>query len=144
MERGDDIMKVIRYSIHGFTSQKQTHHMKDVNYHLCEFDINDYPDFAKFTIEEIHQKRVDFYLQHLTDLQFGIWCFKDGYKDNQSLNHLKRRVPCWEAELPDNTECYDCNWKRFTNISDPYVLFGGFYIPERELCKLKNIRKRIS
>ena len=135
-------MKVIRYSIHGFKPQEQTHHMEKINYHFHDFNISDYPEFLQWDIQRIHERCVDFYTKHLEDLKSGIWCFVDGYKNNQSLNHLKRKVPCWEAELPDDTECYDCNWEKLTNISDKIVLFGGCYIPERELYKLRNIKRK--
>ena len=39
------------------------------------------------------------------------YVFIDGYKNNQSLNHLKRKVPCWKAEISDNTVVYDVNWE---------------------------------
>lgn len=135
-------MKVIRYSIYGFKPQEQVHHMENVNYHLYRFDINDYPEHLQWVIQKAHEKHVEFYSQHLDDLKRGIWCFIDGHKDNLSLNHLKRKVPCWEAELPDDVECYDCNWEKLVVITDPIVLYGGCYIPERELYKLNNVKRR--
>ena len=135
-------MKVIRYSVDGFKPQEQTHHMKHVNYTLYEFDIKDYPEPTRYQIQKIHERHVDFYTKHIDDLKCGIWCFIDGHKDNLSLNHLKKKVPCWEAELPDDVECYDCNWERLITMSDPIVLCGGCYIPERELCKLNNVKRR--
>lgn len=135
-------MKVIRYSVDGFKPQEQTHHMNHVNYELYEFDINDYPEKMRYQIQKIHEKHVEFYNKHMDDLKCGIWCFIDGHKDNLSLNHLKQKVPCWEAELPDDIECYDCNWERLTTISDTIVLCGGCYIPERELYKLNNVKRR--
>ena len=141
-QTGGVYMKVIRYSIYGFKPQEQTHHMEKVNYHLHRFDINDYPEHLQWVIQKDHEKHVEFYSKHLDDLKFGIWCFVDGHKDNLSLNHLKRKVPCWEAELPDDVECYDCNWEKLVTISDPIVLCGGCYIPERELYKLNNVKRR--
>ena len=135
-------MKVIRYSIYGFKPQEQTHHMEGVNYHLHRFDINDYPEHLRYNIQKIHERHVEFYSQHLDDLKCGIWCFVDGHKNNLSLSHLKRKVPCWEAELPDDVECYDCNWEKLVIITDPIVLCGGCYIPERELYKLNNVKRR--
>lgn len=87
-------MKVIRYSIYGFKPQEQTHHMKYINYHLHEFNINEYPEHLQYEIQKIHERCVKFYSQHLDDLKCGIWCFVDGHKNNLSLNHLKRKVPC--------------------------------------------------
>lgn len=135
-------MKVIRYSIYGFKPQIQTHHMEYVNYHLHDFDINEYPEHLKYYIQRIHENSVDFYSKHFDDLECGIWCFIDGHKSNFLLNHLKRKVPCWEADLPDDTICYDGNWERITTISDPYILFTECYVPKRELYKLTNIKKR--
>lgn len=103
-------MKIIRYSVAAFEPQEQTHHAKYIQYHLSdEFHIEDYPEFLRYEIQRIHEQKVVFYKDHLEDFKRGIWCFVDGYKSNQSLNHLKRKVPCWEAEVPDNIECYDCN-----------------------------------
>jgi len=48
-----------------------------------------------------------------------------GYKSNQSLNHLKKKVPCWEDEVSDDIECYDCNWEKLITISDSAVLWEG-------------------
>jgi hypothetical protein len=136
-------MKVIRYSVAAFEPQEQTHHTEHIQYHLCGgFNINDFPELMRWQIQKIHEQKVAFYKEHLEDFKSGIWCFVDGHKDNQSLNHLKRKVPCWEAEVPDDIECFDCNWEKLTTISDPCVLCGGCYIPERELYKIKNIRIR--
>ena len=38
--------------------------------------------------------------------------FIDDHKNNQSLNHLKHRVPCYEAEISDNIMVYDCNLEK--------------------------------
>lgn len=136
-------MKIIRYSVAAFEPQQQTHHEKHIQYHLSdEFNIEDYPEFLRYEIQRIHGQKVVFYKEHLEDLRCGIWCFVDGHKSNQSLNHLKRKVPCWEAEVPDDIECYDCNLEKLTNISDPTVLWGGSYIPEREMWKIRNIKRR--
>lgn len=136
-------MKVIRYSVAAFEPQKQTHHAQYIQYHLSGgFNIEDYPEFLRYEIQRIHEQKVAFYKEHLEDLRYGIWCFVDGHKCNQSLNHLKRKVPCWEAEVPDDIKCYDCNWEKLITISDPDVLWGGCYILEREMWKIRNIRRR--
>jgi len=136
-------MKIIRYSATAFTPQEQTHHAKHIQYHLSdEFKIEDYPEFMRWQIQKIHEQKVAFYTKHLADLKCGIWCFVEGHKSNQSLNHLKQKVPCWEAEVPDDIECYDCNWEKMTTISDPCVLWGGCYIPQREMWKIKKIKRR--
>lgn len=136
-------MKVIRYSVTAFEPQEQTYHAKHIQYHLSGgFKLEDYPEFMRYEVKQIHDRKVDFYTKHLDDLKNGIWCFADGYKSNQALNHLKRKVPCWEADIPDDTECYDCNWEKLTVLSDPIIRFGGCYIPERELCKIENVKRR--
>ena len=137
------MMKIIRYSTTGFHPQEQSHHAEHIRYHLSgEFKLEDYPEFMRREIKQIHEQKVKFYLEHLEDFTKGIWCFIDGYKSNQALNHLKRKVPCWEAEIPDDTECYDCNWEKLITISDSIVLWGGCYIPEREMWKIRNVRRR--
>ena len=116
-------MKIIRYSVAAFEPQQQTHHAKYIQYHLSsEFNIEDYPEFLRYELQRIHEQKVAFYKKHLEDLKRGIWCFADGHKSNQSLNHLKKKVPCWEAEVPDDIEYYDCNWEKLITISDPNVL----------------------
>lgn len=57
------------------------------------------------------------------------------------IYHLNK-TPCWEADVPDDIECYDCNWEKPITISDPAVLWGGCYIPEREMWKIRNVRRR--
>lgn len=136
-------MKVIRYSNYGFKPQQQTHHMNIyVNFHLYNFNIDDYPEYMRYILLDIHKRKVEFYSKHLEDFKSGVWCFIDGYKSNLALNHLKRKVACYEAELPDDTQCYDCNWDTFTTIKDSLILYGGCYIPERELYKLSNVKRR--
>lgn len=58
------------------------------------------------------------------DLQEGLWFFVDSYKNNQSLNHLKHKVPCYEAEIPDNIMVYDCNLEKIVIITDSLVQWG--------------------
>lgn len=136
-------MKIIRYSVTAFEPQEQTHLAKNIQNHLSGgFNIEDYPEFMRWQIQRIHEQKVAFYKEHLEDLKRGIWCFVDGHKSNQSLNHLKHKVPCWEAELSDDIECYDCNWEKLITISDPDVLWGGCYIPEREMWKIRNVRRK--
>lgn len=136
-------MKIIRYSVAAFDPQEQTHHAKHIQYHLSgEFNLEDYPEFMRYEIQRIHEQKAVFYKEHWEDFKCGIWCFVDGHKSNQALNHLKKKVPCWEADVPDDIECYDCNWEKLTNISDPAVLWEGCYIPEREMWKIRNVRRR--
>ena len=36
------ITKIIRYSVQGFKPQYQSEHLKNINYHLNDFNINDF------------------------------------------------------------------------------------------------------
>ncbi len=136
-------MKVIRYSQAAFEPQELTHHAKHIKYHLYgEFNLEDYPESLRDEIQCIHEQKAAFYKEHLEDFKCGIWRFVDGHKSNQSLNHLKKKVPCWETEVPDDIQCYDCNWDKLITISDPIVLWGGCYIPKREMWKIRNVRRR--
>lgn len=134
--------KIIRYSISGFKPQLQTVHMENVNYHLYNFDINGYPEHLKYQIQINHEKCVNFYKKHLEDFKEGIWFFIDGHKNNQSLNHLKRRVPCWEADVENDVLLYDVNWEKIVSITDPFVECAGCYCPKSQIYKIHNIHKR--
>lgn len=49
-------MKIIRYSVAAFEPQGQTHHAKDIRYHLSgEFNIGDYPELMRYEIQRIHE-----------------------------------------------------------------------------------------
>ena len=136
-------MKVIRYSLNGFEPQNQTHHMNVyVLYHLNEFDVNQFPKHLQWEIDKIHKSRVALYEANYHDFERGIWVFIDGHKNNQSLNHLKRKVPCFEADLPDDIEVYDVNWSKSMKLCDPECKIFGCYVPERSLAKIKNIKRR--
>lgn len=132
-------MKIIRYSLYGFKPQYQSHHIND---YYKEIDYSKIPEPMRYNIRKIQQKEFIFFREHKSDLRKGVWVFIDGYKDNQSLNHLKQKVPCWEAEIPDDTDCYDTNWEKMFKISDPEAKIFGVFIPERELNKITNIKRR--
>ncbi len=136
------MIKVIRYSKHAFRPQIQSHHMEHVEYCLHKFNIEEFPEHLRYIIQQRHDEQYPFFLENYEDFKEGIWMFVDGYKDNLSLNHLKEKVPCFEAEVPEDLECYDCNWEIKTTISDERILYGGAYVPKRELYKLKNIKRR--
>lgn len=66
-------MKIIRCSVVAFEPQEQTHHAKDIQYHLSGgFNIEDYPEFMRWQIQRIHEQKVTFYKEHLEDLRCGI------------------------------------------------------------------------
>ena len=136
-------MKIIRYSPEGFKPQHQSHHLKDIYYHLNDFNLSEYPIHLQPSIKKIHLEKVEFYTKNYKDFQYGVWAFIDGYKDNQSLNHSTRKVPCWEAEISDNTLVYHVNWDKQMIITDCLCKIFGFYIPESQLGTLNNIRRRL-
>lgn len=117
--------------------QYQSHHLDGhVDYNLHRFDINLFPEHLKRICLEQNQKLVKFYTENLSDLQYGVWAFIDGHKNNQSLNHLKRKVPMWKAEIPDDTIVYGVNWDKKYLITNVEATACGFYIPQKELSKL--------
>ena len=138
-------MKIIRYSKKGFKPQYQSYHLDiDVYYHLKNFNeyISDYPEHLKLFCIKQHEKLLPFYQQHINELQYGVWAFINGYKNNQSLNHLRERVPCWEADISDNTIVFDVNWEYVMPITDMKCEMFGFYIPKQQLNTLHNVKKR--
>lgn len=136
-------MKIIRYSSKGFKSQKQTHHIQCFEY-WAHCSLDEFPEHLKVVLKEAKEKKVAFYKEHFDDLQEGLWFFIDGYKNRQSLNHLKKPVPCWEAEIDDGIMVYDCNLENIVPLTDSIVQFGGCYIPKRLVSKIHNIRRRKS
>ena len=44
--------KIIRYSVQGFKPQYQSEHLKNINYHLNDFNINDFPEHLRYTIQK--------------------------------------------------------------------------------------------
>lgn len=134
-------MKIIRYSPTAFTPQKQTHHIQKFEYWMS-LDPKDYPKHLQYLMQKIKEEKILFYNQHKEDLKEGLWFFIDGNKDNQSLNHLKHRVPCYEAEIPDDIMVYDCNLEKIIPLADPLVYWAGCYIPKRLCNQITNIKRR--
>lgn len=139
-----ETVKIIRYSTQGFKPQYQSNHLENVHYHLHNFNINDFPEHLQYEIQSLHERHVKFYTEHYEDLREGIWFFLDGHKDNMSLNHLKYRVPCWEAEIETDVLVYDCNWEKIVPLTDSIVECFGCYIPKSQMNKIHNIKKRKS
>lgn len=135
-------MQIIRYSPTAFTPQKQTHHIQQVEYWMS-LDPKDYSKHLQYSMQQLREQKILFYNQHKEDLQEGLWFFIDGHKNNQSLNHLKHRVPCYEAEIPDNIMVYDCNLEKIIPITDPLVYLAGCYIPKRLCGQITNVKRRI-
>ena len=136
--------KIIRYSTHGFKPQYQSEHLKNINYHLNDFNINDFPEHLRYIIQKQHEEHLSFYKEHYQDFQYGIWFFIDGHKNNQALNHLKHKAPCWEAEIENNVLVYDVNLEYQTTLSDRFGINCGFYLPASQIHKIHNIKKRKS
>lgn len=137
-------IKIIRYSTQGFKPQYQSNHLENVHYHMHRFNLNDFPKHMRYTIQKLHEEHLSFYKEHYEDLKEGIWFFLDGHKNNQSLNHLKHKVPCWEAEIESDVLVYDCNWEKLISLTDPFVEWAGCYLPKSQMHKIHNIRRRKS
>lgn len=135
-------MKIIRYSVDGFKPQVQTHHMEDINYYLYNWNINDFPIHLRSVCEEQRQKKIPFIQHHYNDFKCGVWAFIDGHKNNVELNHLKQKVPCWEAEISDDTMVYDVNLDKQMKVTDNFCEVYGFYLPVSQMATLHDIRKR--
>lgn len=88
---------------------------------MYRFNLNDFPEFMRHTVQKLHEEQLLFYQRHYDDLKEGVWFFLDGHKNNQSLNHLKHKVPCWEAEIEPDVLVYDCNWEKLISLTDPFV-----------------------
>ena len=103
--------RIIRYSIQGFKPQYQYHHLKHIDYHVNNFNINDFPEHLRYIIQHNHEDHLQFYKENYKDFQYGIWFFIDGHKNNQALNHLKHKAPCWEAKIENDVLLYNVNWE---------------------------------
>ena len=49
------ITKIIRYSVQGFKPQYQSEHLKNINDHLNDFNINDFPEHLRYIIQKQHE-----------------------------------------------------------------------------------------
>ena len=117
------MITVERYSKTAFEPQYQSHHLLEINHLLL--DKNDFIElfinvcdnqFINKVLLDQYDKYHDFYVENYKDFEKGIWVFIEGHKNNQSLNHLKTKVPCFLAELPDDTEVYDVNLQEKTKF----------------------------
>ena len=133
--------KIIIYSTQGFKPQYQSHHLKHIDYHINNFNINDFPEHLRYIIQHNHEDHLQFYKENYKDFQYGIWFFIAGHKNNQSLNHLEHKVPCWEAEIENDVLVYDVNWEYKTTLSDSFGMWSGFYLPASQIHKIHNIKK---
>jgi len=144
------MIEIIRYSLTGFKPRKQIHHLKIEVYPYLypeEFkkELESFKDnermirFLKEQYEILHP----FYKENFNDFTEGIWVFIKGHKNNMSLNHLRKKVPCYQAEAPEDLECYFVNWSdaKKMKLDDPLAKSFGVYIPKREIPKIVNIRK---
>ena len=60
--------KIIRYSVQGFKPQYQSEHLKNINYHLNDFNINDFPEHLRYIIQKQHEEHLSFYKKTLSRL----------------------------------------------------------------------------
>ena len=140
-------MRIIRFSFDGFMPQQQTYHINIIHQELDEkwflhFLSNHCPEHLKKACIEQHNAKAPFLRKHYEDFVSGIWAFRKGYKSNLSLSHLKKEtIPCWEAEISDNTIVYNVNLERQLAITDPECKLFGFYIPANQLQTLKLVGK---
>ena len=68
--------KIIRYSTQGFKSQCKSKHLKNIDHHLNDFNINDFLEHLRHIIQKQHEKHFYFYKEHYQDLQYGVFFFK--------------------------------------------------------------------
>ncbi|MDD3123567.1 MAG: hypothetical protein PHC62_08675 [Candidatus Izemoplasmatales bacterium] len=137
-------MHIIRYSVNGFKPQYQSHHLVEIDYEQNGFikDFNKIPEHLKIECLKRHNRLVPFYKQHNDLFQYGVWAFINGYKNNQALNHLKYKVPCWEADIDDNAIVVGVNWDHLMFVKDGECTIFGFYIPEQSMQSIRNIKRR--
>lgn len=143
------MITIERYSKTAFEPQYQSHHLLEIDNMILDKDeyikrfINacDNQYIVKVLLEQ-YDKYHNFYVENYKDFEKGVWAFIAGYKNNQSLNHLKEKVPCFLAELPENTEVYDVNLQEKILLSDELCTCFGCYIPERSLINIQNIRRK--
>lgn len=133
---------IIRYSKTAFKPRYQSVHYEFRKDFLRELKRGENSFLHKYYSLGEMKMKAKFIEEHLEDFKYGLWVFIDGYKNNMSLNHLTELVPCWEADIEDNTEVYDVNLEKTMLITDDLVKLYGCFIPSRELNKILNIKRR--
>lgn len=141
MTSRSDYITIERYSDYGFVPQYQSHHLKNI-IPILKTD----EDFLKYyqSLTEYQKQMMlsykhsyeDFFRENIEDFQYGIWAFIKGYKDKQSLNHLKAIPKVNYAMMPKDTIVYDCNWQRKSYLSNYFCRIYGCYIPKSSLTNL--------
>ena len=63
--------KIIRYSIQGFKPQYQSHHLKYINYHLNNFNINDFPEHFRYIIQKQHEEHFTKHTIKTFNMEYG-------------------------------------------------------------------------
>lgn len=130
----DGFIRLERYSFDGFTPQYQKHHLQTYK-KQCNINPYNYTGLQRHYIIQFRNTTLKFQKAHLQDFVFGIWAFFAGHKNNQSLNHLKHKVPKYYAWLPEDVIVYDVNWQKYMQLKDAFCQFG-IYIPKRSLEKI--------
>jgi len=99
--------------------------------------------------EQLH-KNIEQAMRYKNIIKYGVWAFIDGHKSNLLLNHLTRPVPCWEAEIDNDTEVmifniisFNCENRDTFKVSEQ-ICNAGFFIPASNMSSIKNIRRRYS
>ena len=67
--------KIIRYSTQGFKPQYQFHHLKHIDYHINNFNINDFPEHLRYIIQHNHEDHLQFYKEPYSILEVLIVFF---------------------------------------------------------------------
>lgn len=139
-------MNVYRFSDTAFEPQQQTYHFENHIEYILDDDkfaevYNIAADKIGHFLLERRQRLIPLYTNNIEDFRKGIWCFTSKDFARMSLNHLKKKVKVFEAELPDDAIVYDVNWEYQTTLSDPRNESFGCYVPARSLAHISNIRE---
>ena len=63
--------RIIRYSTQGFKPQYQSEHLKNINYHLNDFNINDFPEHLRYIIQKQHEKHFTKNTIKTSNMEYG-------------------------------------------------------------------------
>jgi hypothetical protein len=145
-------LKVMRYSKDGFKPQVQSHHLQEYVWPEIKGEFHENPNNIKnkVIINESYKNRImdyhnrirKFYQTHYNDLSVGIWVFKMNSMSMESIEHLSDNdMHKWIAELPEDIEVYDNDWKEVVTLRQGLQNPHGCYIPRRCLKDLRNIKE---
>lgn len=113
------MIKISRFSNNGFISQKQTHHLSKIKYHILQN----------------HLKVRNLYRKNYNDFINGIWCFISGLEDTFELNHLNV-IPKINYGIINAQGVYVYD----TNLENKIMLeefrYNAFYLPEKFINRI--------